>query len=631
MQPGIAFLLGTAMPTEDGPTRGKRTPAQGERRRKSPKGLRPNDRDISIRFVSDEALLSLCYGEDLKLIECNKDSLLPPKLQVKLGAPAPYEFSGLLARARDTGQPVIFELRTDSLVYSFLAIYMPEAHCINLYGRDITAECEARQALQESEERLHVFFDYSPDAYALIDADGRFIGANRAAVELTGYSKEESSGQSVIDLNLIPPEETPRGQNLIKRALRGEPIGPERMSLIRKDGRRVSIEVYAHTVNVRERQFILVTARDITHIINAEKALRDANDILERFYENTHILIAYLDKDFNFIRVNRAYAERESKPQEYFVGKNHFELYPSEENQRIFESVIKTGQPYYTFAKPFVYPNHPELGMTYWDWSVQPVKSPDGSVEGLILCLLDATEEQKAVRALEYSRQQMRALAARVELAREEERTRISHQVQDELGQMLTGLRMDIAWLERKTGAPTSPEDRTALELKMQAMSNSVRSAIEAMRKISRALRPSALDLGLGAALEWQAEDFERRTGIPCQVQVSSDVGGISERAAIALFRISQEALTNVARHAEATRAEITLARQKGGLKMEVKDNGKGIAEKHLKQTYSLGIVGMRERALALGGEVVISSNGLDGKGTNVMVIIPQLNTEHLE
>jgi PAS domain S-box-containing protein len=122
---------------------------------------------------------------------------------------------------------------------------------------------------------------------------------------------------------------------------------------------------------------------------------KEQNKILEKIFTNTNFLIAYLDKDFNFIRVNKAYALADGRDVNFFTGKNHFELYPHQENQAIFKRVVETGEPYLTHAKPFVYPENPERGVTYWDWSLQPIKNKRGTVESLILILLDVTEREK--------------------------------------------------------------------------------------------------------------------------------------------------------------------------------------------------------------------------------------------
>lgn len=144
------------------------------------------------------------------------------------------------------------------------------------------------------------------------------------------------------------------------------------------------------------------------HLTNLE--LRNTNEILERFFSIGDILIAYLDKEFNFLRVNRAYSGTDERSPEEFIGKNHFDLFPNEDNRRIFSYVRESGKPYYAIEKPFEYAGHPERGVTYWDWSLLPVKDPDGAVIALILVLINVTDRKQAQLALAASEQRFRAV-----------------------------------------------------------------------------------------------------------------------------------------------------------------------------------------------------------------------------
>ncbi len=142
----------------------------------------------------------------------------------------------------------------------------------------------------------------------------------------------------------------------------------------------------------------------------AESVLRTANEILERIFSSTEFLVAYLDRDLGFVRVNRAYAAKEGVAPEWFVGKKHFALYPNAENEAIFRRVLETGEPWMVYAKPFEYPQHPEYGVTYWNWTIQPVKGADGAVEGLILSLVEVTDRERAVMALRAGEARYRSL-----------------------------------------------------------------------------------------------------------------------------------------------------------------------------------------------------------------------------
>jgi len=139
-------------------------------------------------------------------------------------------------------------------------------------------------------------------------------------------------------------------------------------------------------------------------------SLCKSSQMIEDIFTNMHLAIAYLDRDFNFIRVNRNYAQADEKPVEYFIGKNHFDLYPNAENEALFREVVETGEPYFAFAKPFVYEHSPERGMTYWDWTLQPVKDADGTVTGVILSLLDVTEREKTRLVLKETEARLQAV-----------------------------------------------------------------------------------------------------------------------------------------------------------------------------------------------------------------------------
>ena len=220
----------------------------------------------------------------------------------------------------------------------------------------------------------------------------------------------------------------------------------------------------------------------------------------------------------------------------------------------------------------------------------------------------------------QHSLDQLRALAARLQSVREEERTRIAREIHDELGQALTAIKIDFAALIREL-----PEDAGPQIQRSRSILKLLDEAIQSVRKIATELRPGILDdLGLVAAVEWAAEDFQARTGTKCEVSLPGVDIALDQERATALFRILQEALTNVARHANATRVDVRLAQENGDLILQVHDNGQGIGKERLSTGSTLGILGMRERALLLGGDFTIS--GARGKGTTVRVRIPLPN-----
>jgi len=218
---------------------------------------------------------------------------------------------------------------------------------------------------------------------------------------------------------------------------------------------------------------------------------------------------------------------------------------------------------------------------------------------------------------LRRAEERLRAFAAHIESVREDERTRLAREVHDELGQALTGLKMDLSWLEKRL--PKEPE---AAAGRMRSMFQLVDATIQSVRRISSALRPQVLDdVGLLGTLKWQAKEFQVRTGIRCKVDLPAEDLALDQARSTAAFRILQEALSNAARHAGATRVDISLRVNTDHFILKIVDNGRGVSEADLRNPKSLGLRGIRERAFLLGGNVDIEGKG--GKGTTVSLSIP--------
>ncbi len=253
--------------------------------------------------------------------------------------------------------------------------------------------------------------------------------------------------------------------------------------------------------------------------------------------------------------------------------------------------------------------------------SFGPIRAGDGSITGSVITARDITARKRAEAALlrteklAVQREQLQALAERLDRAREDERTRVSRDLHDQLGQLLTAIKFDLIWIGKRLPKPQQ-DLRGRLARAIELINDGVRS----VRKICSGLRPRVLDdLGLAAAIEWQAGDFASRTGVQCEVSLPSSDLNIDSGQATAFFRIFQECLTNVIRHSEANLVSVSLREEDDDLVMVVEDNGKGFRESET--SGSLGFLGMRERANACGGEVQISS--APGRGTAVCVRLP--------
>jgi len=244
-------------------------------------------------------------------------------------------------------------------------------------------------------------------------------------------------------------------------------------------------------------------------------------------------------------------------------------------------------------------------------------KNSNDGYQGIIR---DVTEYKMYFEELLRSRQEFRNLSAHIESMREKERTDIAREIHDVLGQSLTALRIDLSWLKKRI-----PPQHDALIEKSADMDNLINDIIFTVRRLSSMLRPGILDdLGLSAAIEWQASEFMKRTGIRCIVDCN-EISGLAEDKAVALFRIFQESLTNIIKHAEADEVRIVLGPKDKYLEMKISDNGKGIDAESMKTKGSYGIIGMRERVMALNGEIDISGSS---RGTTIKVAIPVMEKD---
>jgi PAS domain S-box-containing protein len=476
---------------------------------------------------------------------------------------------------------------------------------------------EAQEALQHSEERWRAVFENSAVGIALTDPQGVFTVTNRAYQEMVGYSDEELRALCYLDITY---EEDRQANRVLAAELwegKGQQFRHEKRYR-RKDGKLIWVRNTVSLAPGTETapQFGMAIVEDITERKQAEEALRRSE--------------AYL-----------AEGQKLSHTGSWAWNLSSGEVFWSQETYRIFG--IDPVKPASALLEAFLERIHPEdrpriaQGLKtaatqkrrhetdyrivlagglirYIHEVVYPVTNEAGEVIERYGLAMDVTEHKRTADELQGSRDQLRALAARLQKVREEERTRVAREIHDELGQALTAIKIDLSALCREL-----PADR---KQRSQSVLQQVDETIQSVRRISTELRPAILDAaGLVAAVEWAAEEFAARTGTKCQLDLPQEDIVIDPEHATALFRIFQETLTNVARHAGATAVDVRLVRENGILILEVRDNGKGIREEQLSASSSLGILGMRERALLLGGELTIVS--ALGQGTIVRVRIP--------
>jgi PAS domain S-box-containing protein len=483
--------------------------------------------------------------------------------------------------------------------------------------QDITEHKQAEEAMRESEERYRGLFENSLEGVFTSDLDGNLTSCNTALEELTGYTWEELSKMKPVG-NIAPESSEFVLEQYRKVLSTGKPIRNLVYEMVRKDERRLTVEGYLAPIRKENRIVGFQGAvRDITERKKAEEALRDSEEKLRLTIESVTEGISVSDLEGKIVQVNEAVVKLHGYDnKEELIGRSAFDLIAERDHTRATQNLEKTLKDGY--AKNIEYTFLTKDGKEFdAELSSATLRDASGNHLGFIAITRDITERKKAEQELESSRQQLRNLAAHAEATREGERTRIARELHDEMGQALTALKMELSWLNK-----TLSKDQISLREKTTSMSKLTDNAIQTVKRIAIELRPGILDdLGLAAAVEWQAEEFQRRTGIECEVCTTPEDISLDEGLSTAIFRILQETLTNVARHARATKVKISLQEKDAKLVLEVIDNGRGITEKQISDSKSLGLVGMRERVLPWQGEAEIS--GIRGEGTTVTVNIP--------
>jgi len=281
-------------------------------------------------------------------------------------------------------------------------------------SQDITERKKADEEFRKSRDILEKTFTSLDSAVFILDSKNPpiIIDCNPAATRIFGYGKEEMLGRTTEFLH-AGREKLLEFQKALKQSIEEQGgLSFFEFKMQRKDGRVFPSEHSVRSLMDDKGRMIgwISVIRDITERKQSEEALRETTNLLETIFEHTHMLVACLDSQFNFVRVNRAYAEADEREPSFFPGKNHFDLYPNEENEVIFRRVVETGIPSFAYAKPFEYAEHPGRGISYWDWSLVPIKNQQGIVSALVLTLADVTARKCAEESLKASEGKLNAM-----------------------------------------------------------------------------------------------------------------------------------------------------------------------------------------------------------------------------
>lgn len=475
-----------------------------------------------------------------------------------------------------------------------------------------TPTIPAQTLLTNEQALLRLFIKHTPAAIAMFDTDMRYIQVSDRF--LTDYDLEGQDlvGRSHYDVFPDLPE---RWREAHRRILAGAVERCEEDSYVASDGSTGWLQWESlpwRKVDGEIGGLILFT-QVITARKRAEEALRASEERFAKIFHLSPFRMGILRiRDGVVLEVNEAWTRETGFSRAEVINESIFKFSSS-----MGEGLVENLQHVLKSAKPII---NLDVRFTSKDGreAIANTSAVMFDLDGepcYLWVANDITERKHAEEAL-------RALSARLHSAREEEGTRIAREIHDELGGILTGLKWDLEKIDKTLNSTSDGSHLFEVHNRISSMTGLIETTINTVRRIASELRPGVLDdLGLVAAVEWQIEQFQVRSGLKCHWTNNAGDIELSRERATAVFRILQEILTNVLRHAGAANLYVKLGRSKNYFEMEVNDDGHGITESQMRNSRSLGLLGMRERALLVGGEVRIT--GKKGGGTTVLVRVP--------
>lgn len=501
---------------------------------------------------------------------------------------------------------------------------------LNEKNRQLENEIENRKQieadLQVSKRHFQSLIENALDIITVLAYDGTIRYGSPSIERVLGYSQDELLGNDAFEY--VHPDDIPNVRRLFRVAINmPERVGIEEFRIKHKNGEWIYLESIAKNVQGSTLgSVIIVNSRDVT---DRKKTVQKLEESRKKLSEAQRIARVgswewVMGEGEGELRWSKEMCRIHGiEPGEFNRRYEMFftHVHPDEQEhvQEYIGGALKSKQPF-KFEDRIIRPDGKERILLNQG---RVVTDEENNVIKMVGTSQDITElKQKEQQVREYS-ELLRKLSARIERAREEERIRIAREIHDELGQMLTVLKMDISLVSSEiiNNIPTHAKD--SIRSQMRKVVDRINIIIKSVQRITTALRPEVLDdLGLKDAIEWQAQEFGKRTGLQINFGANvTDVNILGDEQSTTLFRIFQETLTNVIRHANASKVDIELKKEQDVIYLIVKDDGIGITREELNDPTSLGIIGMRERTLLLGGDVGIE--GEQGKGTKVILKIP--------
>jgi two-component system sensor histidine kinase UhpB len=459
-------------------------------------------------------------------------------------------------------------------------------------GHSVTSiEPSGEEALKKLES-FNLFLDPGTDSFLLLDSELNIVEINNTGFKSYDLSRKDLVGKNISDL--IPDFKKEGRNNKFREVMKtGKPYVEDCLAIYPGVGYRF---INMKAIKVGNSLGIIII--DKTDRKKTEQASRVSEERYQLLVENMSKGLIILDENHIITYINNSFLKMNGYARDEIIGQ-HVTDFLDRESKKIYREKIASQKKNGC--------GNCELAWERKDGGKVSTKVSPGPISAI------HREEEE----LKKSNEQHRVLSLHLQSVREGESTRIAREIHDELGHLLTALKMDLSWLHKRI-----PKDQKPLLDTTKSMSKLTDMTIKTVQRISLELRPVILDdLGLVPAIEWHAQEFEDRTNIKCEVMTDCEDIDLDQDRATACFRIFQETLTNVARHANATEIKVSLKEKSGQLLLEIKDNGQGITEEQISDPNSLGLIGIRERIYPWAGELEIK--GLPNKGTTLSVLLP--------
>ncbi len=500
----------------------------------------------------------------------------------------------------------------------YLHMIYPSPGAMSVFFKDISFRKKNEQRIEESELRFRTLTKNAPVGIFETDADGITTYVNESWMQFTGMQFEEAMGEGWLDAVHVDDrkqllkgwydkskmsEPSSSEYRLIDKAGKERWVAGNAVPLISDDGR---ITGYLGTVS------------DITDAKKYELVITNAHQKMDTLINTIDGIVWEANaRTFQFTYISKQAGEILGYPVEQWLNDHQFwgnHIHPEDKSRAVDYCVTCTRE---KKQHDFEYRMIAKDGSIVWLRDIVSVIVENDEPVQLRGIMIDISEQKEAQRVLQERTEELRELGTHLQNVREEERMHIAREIHDELGQQLTGLKMDVAWLMKKVD-----QHDPAIKLKFDGMLKLIDGTVKSIRRISTELRPSVLDdLGLNAALEWLVDEFGERLTIEIEYKNSFNDEHIAPEIAIGLFRILQESLTNIARHAGAAKATINIKKADDSVQLTVCDDGKGFNTAPKKNRQTFGLLGIKERVNKMKGDFKISST--PGNGTIVEVLIP--------